>query len=581
MREVREVRAFTQVKERKSNFKEYTVFVDNLPEDLDQYGLKGIFKKAGQVSDTYIPRRRSGRKAHRFGFVRFNSLNETARSISMLNGSIIRRKRIRVSMAKYERTERRKGRGKYMPQTRWNQKKLKKVWQRKGSHEQNTVHIDQGCTIEAHKIIGEQCTATMEWLQRSISCQAREPMDGIAMHTELVSKKGMQVQIRMLSCMQIILTFPSEQLIEECLRQRDELGQWFSSIEKWSITDKAEYRRTWVEVFGVPVHRWTKENFQKIAEVWGRLISLDSLDDPITNYESMKLLIATDHFYRIEGDVLFQIGSAGYRVVVTEVGAVLPKDSPCMGASIQKGQDIAVTHERATDEAVQRNNPVSKNGANQVGLTDENEVEVVQESNFMGSNSQLGNKQQTCLEVQRVGEIQNLKVEPNQVSPITSSAGSDHSVTKTKSLGCSHNECMKEALINKVGQEQCASPIHIQTNSAGGNEKALRGVANQTSQGSIDNSSPSGPPPGFELESRYNKVVPDHIPLSVASNLSLDSAEKRAKEALQIGNLLGLKIIHNAKVAEDRITRTLRSHSKKLQQEAVKSPAPKRKTKGL
>ena len=89
------MRAITQVKERKSNSKEFTVFVDNLPEDLDQYGLKGIFKKAGQVSDAYIPRRRSGRKAHRFGFVRFNSLNEAARSISMLNGSTIRRNRIR------------------------------------------------------------------------------------------------------------------------------------------------------------------------------------------------------------------------------------------------------------------------------------------------------------------------------------------------------------------------------------------------------------------------------------------------------------------------------------------------------
>ena len=91
----------------KRNHKEYTVFVANLPDDLDQYGLKGVFKKAGQVSDTYIPRSRSGRNAYRFGFVRFNSRNEAARSIFMLNNIVIRRKRIRVSMAKYERSDRR------------------------------------------------------------------------------------------------------------------------------------------------------------------------------------------------------------------------------------------------------------------------------------------------------------------------------------------------------------------------------------------------------------------------------------------------------------------------------------------
>jgi len=51
MREVREVRAVTQGGERTSKSQEFTVFVDNLPENLDQYGLKGIFKKAGQVED--------------------------------------------------------------------------------------------------------------------------------------------------------------------------------------------------------------------------------------------------------------------------------------------------------------------------------------------------------------------------------------------------------------------------------------------------------------------------------------------------------------------------------------------------
>jgi len=55
----------------KSYQKEYTVFVANLPSNLDQYGLKGVFRKVGQVSDSYIPRRRSGRNAYWFGFVRF------------------------------------------------------------------------------------------------------------------------------------------------------------------------------------------------------------------------------------------------------------------------------------------------------------------------------------------------------------------------------------------------------------------------------------------------------------------------------------------------------------------------------
>jgi len=49
---------------------EYAVFVDNLPQKLDRHGLKGIFRKVGDVSDSYIPAK-LGRSRRRFGFIRF------------------------------------------------------------------------------------------------------------------------------------------------------------------------------------------------------------------------------------------------------------------------------------------------------------------------------------------------------------------------------------------------------------------------------------------------------------------------------------------------------------------------------
>ena len=99
-------------------------------------------------------------------------------------------------------------------------------------HKQNKVQIHQGNTIEAYKIIGEKCSEAIEWLQRSIVCQSSEPVDGITLHTELVLKKGMQVQVRMMSCFQAILTFPSVQHMDDCLRHHDELDKWFTSIGK-------------------------------------------------------------------------------------------------------------------------------------------------------------------------------------------------------------------------------------------------------------------------------------------------------------------------------------------------------------
>jgi len=39
----------------RTNSHGFIVFVDNLPQVLDKYGLNGIYRKAGSVSDLYIP----------------------------------------------------------------------------------------------------------------------------------------------------------------------------------------------------------------------------------------------------------------------------------------------------------------------------------------------------------------------------------------------------------------------------------------------------------------------------------------------------------------------------------------------
>jgi len=48
-----------------------SIFVENIPQNLDQYGLKGIFQKVGRVSDTYIPFKRGTENKRRFAFARF------------------------------------------------------------------------------------------------------------------------------------------------------------------------------------------------------------------------------------------------------------------------------------------------------------------------------------------------------------------------------------------------------------------------------------------------------------------------------------------------------------------------------
>ena len=77
---------------------EFSVFVNNLPVRLDQYGLKGIFQKAGKVCDTYIPNRRVRRSQGRFGFVRFSCFEDANKSIQHFHGAVIRGNRLYVAL---------------------------------------------------------------------------------------------------------------------------------------------------------------------------------------------------------------------------------------------------------------------------------------------------------------------------------------------------------------------------------------------------------------------------------------------------------------------------------------------------
>ena len=83
--------------------RDYIVFVDNIPPRLDKFALKGIFQKVGKLSDSYIPIRKGSRSKRRYGFVHYWKLDEAMRNIVKFNNSTIRRHRIQVCMAKFER----------------------------------------------------------------------------------------------------------------------------------------------------------------------------------------------------------------------------------------------------------------------------------------------------------------------------------------------------------------------------------------------------------------------------------------------------------------------------------------------
>ncbi|KAJ8450401.1 hypothetical protein Cgig2_004858 [Carnegiea gigantea] len=270
--------------------------VDNLPQQLDQYGLKGIFRKAGRVSDVYIPFRKT-RRMRKFGFVRFWSQGEATKSILILNNSIVRGCKIHVPMAKYEK-RRRQGKHsvEFFRDSKHNMQQTGKVWRKKNKFRDNSVEAkDLRFSQEGQrdsKILHEEVNSEfISWLNRSLVCTSDDPRDLAALASALISGYRQCTKIYSLSSFKFILTFPTVEQMEEALNNHQELDLWFSEVKRWDKYEYCETRMVWLEIIGVPPHGWKWENFKKIADIWGKLICLAKPIIRTESFESMKILI--------------------------------------------------------------------------------------------------------------------------------------------------------------------------------------------------------------------------------------------------------------------------------------------------
>ncbi|KAL6969268.1 hypothetical protein U1Q18_028992 [Sarracenia purpurea var. burkii] len=77
-----------------------TIFIDDLPEKMDQRWLRNIFSKIGKILNVFISRRRRMGSNTRFGFVTFSSHRGVALAIARFNGLWCLDRRLHVSKAR-------------------------------------------------------------------------------------------------------------------------------------------------------------------------------------------------------------------------------------------------------------------------------------------------------------------------------------------------------------------------------------------------------------------------------------------------------------------------------------------------
>jgi len=512
---------------------EISVFVYNLPRSLDQFGVAGIFQKAGTISDVYLPHHQRFKSQGRYGFVRFHKLEDARRCIKLFNGGRVRGQRISVSMANPKKQSQSYSRSRSIAQYR--EVQVTKDWRRMGGAGFRSKDKRGGEEQSIHATITGQVNDEFEvWLARSLVCTTEDPRDLATLASAVMEGYGPGIKVSALSCCKFLLIFPTVECMTEALEHQEELEQWFIDIKRWGIEDCCETRRVWLDVIGVPPHGWMWENFKQIAELWGSLICLGKSSSNTDSFEVMRILIATKSMQRIEAVVLLEVGYGGYKILVKEAETISQMSSNVHQNSTGLGAEDHVS-----------NNDIP-------GFEDIDDNLSHQSIEEEGMKTHL---------VQKTSNGVKDKEPPssNESRPHVSSR------SRTKTVSFSQNGYSEELM--KLDQH-------------------LRDVGN-TKGYEESQEEENLPPPGFEAElgriSQGHKVDctnqksqhKQHNPAqgssykkallqsnSVDTGSTSESLIKLAHEALHIGELLGVRVTGNVEAAVSRITSPLKKSRK-------------------
>jgi len=554
----------------KNRRQEFSVFVLNIPRLLDRYGLYGIFKKAGTISDTYIPNRSYRKDSKRFGFVRFTNAEDARRCIQLFHRARVRGHTLIVTKAKprkrkQQENPRIQGWINNLKGTENMQRKIRRMeWRSINKNQANqgqmAVFIDEEQDT-GFSLKGKLSTENEEWLCRSLVCLVEEPRDLATLSSALLYDYDPDVRVSALSSLRFLLTFPTVERMEVALQQQEALAQWFSEIKKWGIEDSCDSRRAWLNIVGVPPHGWMWENFKMIAELWGKFICLGKSASSKDSFEAMRVCIATNTFQKINSEIVLSLGTCGYRIFITEMDMVTqvqvhnvhnPATNFKEKDDIPGFEDVADSNEGEDDnlnndlqgQAEQEDEEVLSN-SNSKMLKGQQSLRSNDNSNWSPSKTRTktaslsnnGYSEEMCkvrklLSAKAAGVI-------NAESSIDSQPPPGFEYTSQQHMSCNHI-VDKSPIPDKIVEDSCCLDQNL----------AQERNEVQTLVDQVDTASKGN--------FRIAKTLQQAATSSNSSDSTSESLKQLAQESLKVGEILGVKVIGSYEAAIARITKPLK-----------------------
>ncbi|KAK9699117.1 hypothetical protein RND81_08G153800 [Saponaria officinalis] len=289
-----------------------SVFVENIAKSTERQHLHEMFTRFGQVRGVYISNKIGPGRFVKFGFVRFGDWCTAKHAV---HGTSLGGYNLLVKISRFQ-----DGKGRPWMVRNSKRKIIKKWVPKKSGTEAKTVSPEGTEVVDKNKIVnGVIAEQNLQWWRRSCIAETNLPREIEVFGQFLTSQWQSITKVCSLGLYKFIITFDTAEEMEEILAKEDHLlSNCFCKMYPWDPYQHCESRRIWLEIIGVPPQCWCRDNFEKIAQIWGELVCLDTSTEKGENLMVGKMLIDTRHLKTIDETIYMYAESLGFKIRVKE-----------------------------------------------------------------------------------------------------------------------------------------------------------------------------------------------------------------------------------------------------------------------
>jgi len=243
-----------------------------------------IFQRSGRVSDVFISSRLNIKK-QRFGFVRFQGVQNVRTLENKLNTIWIGSWKMKANRPKYNKAAdtKKEWNAKLKEKATETVKEIKQVWRAKGSNSyantvkygnKNRAQSNDRASLHAIHFRAEE--STREWLKMCYIGRVSDLSKVLSLNERFILGGFGHIKVKYLGGFHVLLKGENDTKIKETVDDNKEwFEELFDTIIPWEEQFVAVDKLVWVRCRGLPLKLWNVDFFKHVAALLGTLVEVD------------------------------------------------------------------------------------------------------------------------------------------------------------------------------------------------------------------------------------------------------------------------------------------------------------------